>query len=364
MSNLRPEPRMNKLGHVVVKHVKDNDADAASAKLSGVAPVIPSSAPVADYRRSIRATSMDAHHTGRYGKMILTSGNKQVDLSASSLPEGVDASTVEVKVSNYSGIDLTADEEAEVKEASRVFAHEVAALEASKADNIPIAAELVPEGAYIDLNGCAYVDPADWDEHSFAYAEVEEVEEGPEGEIILHTDQGSVALPPDYALPVQRAQLNDTVAETYSQEQIDDMTRAALSSALEDASFMEADNEEEEDEDDYSEDSYAIGSDAYREALTIENVSPETFAKFRERVEKFVTENAWAVSASGRNPESLGHEFFMTASHSGVGFTDRDDIPMSVRNALARAINENDKAYSLEHGVMTVGDDGKVFFEG
>lgn len=362
MSNLHPEPRVNKLGHVVTKHVKDGDAAAASAKLSGVAPVLPASVPVADYRRSVRPTSMDAHRTGRYGKMVLTSGNKQIDLSASDIAEGSDAASIEVKTSNYSGVDLTQSEETEVKEAARVFAHEVAAIEASRADNVPITAELVPEGAYVDLNGCAYIDATDWDEHAFAYAEVEEVEKGPDGEIVLHTDQGSVALPPDYALPVQRAQLNDTVAKTYSEDDIDDMTRSALSSALEEASYMESDNDEGEDEDDA--DPYATGSEEYRDALSIENVAPETFKKFRDRVEKFVTENAWAVSASGRSPESMGHEFFMTASHSGVGFTDRDDIPVSVRDALARAINEDDKAYSFEHGMMTVGSDGKVFFEG
>lgn len=353
MSNLRPEKRYDKHNKLVTRYVKDGDSSGASDKLAGVAPAIHSSAPVVSYKRSLRSTSADPHHLGQYDKTIRTSGDNLVSISAGDIPTGTTASDLDVRVSNLSGQDLTPAEEAEVQEHVRVFSHEVAAVESGKETSVGIEAELIPEGAYIDLSGCAYVDPADWDDHSFEYAEVQEVEQGPDGETVLHTDQGSIAVPPDYMLPAQRSQINDTVTEPYSEDQIDVMTRSALGSAIEDAAYSEREEDEEEED----------GGEAYRASLDIDNVSESTYKKFRDRVERFVSENAWAISASKRSADEMGHDFYMTASHSGVGFTDRDEIPSSVRNALSASIYKDDAAYSFEHGSMIVGDDGKVYFE-
>lgn len=348
MSHLIPQQRPDKNGHIVTRHVRaDSGANAASAKLSGLgAPPVRQNASIASYTRSFQPFSSNPHIPGKCDKIIETSTGKKIGLSFNEIPEDTDLDALQPKVMPYFDDELTPSEKDELDQQSAIFVHEAAAL-ANSEENTGVAAEHIPEGAYVDLNGCAFIPKDQWGEHAFEYAEVEEVEHNG-NEVVLHTSQGSVSLPADYTLPAFTERLND-IASPYSPEQINKATRAALSSALEDARYSEQDEDEDGEVD--------------LDAFDIDNITDATFKEFRTKIEKFVKSNPWAVESSGVSPEAIGHDYYMTAAGHGVGFTDREEIPVSSRNALTDAIRK-DRSLSMEGGSMYLGDDGIPYWGG
>jgi hypothetical protein len=258
-------------------------------------------------------------------------------MSLRDIPEGADPAELTVNSSPTFEGEATDEERAEFDQCAQVFAHEAAAM-AHSTENIGLPAEMISEGAYVDFNGCAYISRDDWNDHSFEYAEVEEVEKNGD-EVILHTSQGSISLPADYALPVYGKRLNE-ITPVYSRSQINEAADAAIEVALEEARHYDW----EDDEIDL-------------EAFDIDNITDETRKKFRDLITKFTKNAPWAVEAAGISPEELGRDFYMTASGQGVGYTDRENIPTAAANELTAVISRT-TGLSIEGSSIYLGDDG------
>jgi len=338
-NNLVPEQRPDKNGVVVTRHVRvDKGQSVSSQKLSGLsAPAIASNGNTVAYVRAASPFNSDPHRSGHYTKVAMTSTGKRMYMSLASIPEGVDPDELVVDLSPTFKGETTPAEQAEFDQQAKVFAYEAAAANNS-VENVVLPAEMVPEGAYVDFNGCAYIPREDWDEHSFEYAEVEEVEKN-DNEVILHTNQGSISLPADYALPAFRQRLNE-ITPVYSNEQVNEAADAAIRAALDDARYFDWEDE-----------------DVDADAFDIDNITDETRNKFRALIKEFVRESRWAVSASGVTPDELGHDFYMVSAGHGVGYSDRENIPVTAANELESVIR-NTRGLLIEGSSMYLGDDG------
>lgn len=344
-NNLTAEQRPDKNGVIVTRHVRtDKGQSAPSEKLSGLgAPAIAASGSAASYVRAASPFDSNPHQPGHYTKVAITSTGKRMHMSLAEIPEGADPADLTVNSYPTFEGEVTPAEQAEFDQCADVFSHEAAAI-AHSSENTALPAEMIPEGAYVDFNGCAFIPREDWNDHSFEYAEVDEVEKNG-NEVILHTSQGSVSVPADYALPVFTKRLNE-IAPAYTQDQINEAADAAISAALEDARYSDW-----EDDD--------IDTDAFQ----IDNITDETRKEFRDLIVKLVKANPWAVAAAGVSPSEIGHDYYMTAAGHGVGFADREEIPGSAANALTAAISSA-KGLSLEGGSMYLGDDGIPYWGG
>lgn len=338
-SHLTPEQRPDKNGHVVTRHVRtDKGQNAPSEKLAALsAPTLSTETNVASYTRAASPFDSSPHTPGHFTKVALSSTGKRMFMSLRDIPEGADPAELNVNSSPTFEEELTDGERAEFDQCANVFAHEAAAM-AHSTENIAIPAEMIPDGAYVDFNGCAYISSDDWNDHSFEYAEVEEVEKNGD-EVILHTSQGSISLPADYALPVYGKRLNE-ITPAYSKSQINEAADAAIAVALEEAKAYDW-----EDED--------IDIDAF----DIDNITDDTRKKFRDLITKFTKAAPWAVEAAGISPDELGSDFYMTASGQGVGYTDRENIPTAAANELTATISRT-TGLSIEGSTMYLGDDG------
>jgi hypothetical protein len=338
-SHLTPEQRPDKNGHVVTRHVRtDKGQNAPSEKLAALsAPTLSTSTNVVSYTRAASPFDSSPHNPGHFTKVALSSTGKRMHMSLRDIPEGADPDELSVNSAPTFEEELTDGEREEFDQCANVFAHEAAAM-AHSTENIAIPAEMIPDGAYVDFNGCAYISRDDWNDHSFEYAEVEEVEKNGD-EVILHTSQGSIPLPADYALPVYSKRLNE-ITPVYSNSQINEAADAAIAVALEEARHYDWEDE-----------------DTDIDAFDIDNITDDTRKKFRDLITKFTKGNPWAVEASGLSPEELGSDFYMTASGQGVGYTDRENIPTAAANELTAAISRT-TGLSIEGSSMYLGDDG------
>lgn len=347
MSNhLTPEQRPDKNGVVVTRHViADKEKATPSVKLLGLgAPSLSVSSGggvVASYVRAASPFDSSPHQPGHYTKVALSSTGKRMHMSLRDIPDGADPSELTPTTYLTSEGDLTPAEQDEFDHCAVVFAHEAAAM-AHSGENLALPAETVPEGAYVDFNGCAYIPREDWNDYSFEYAEVEEVEKNGD-EVVLHTNQGSVSVPADYALPVFGKRLNE-ITPTYTADQVNRAADAAINAALEDAKYFDWEDEE-------------IDTSAF----DIDNITDETRKKFRDMIGTLAKENPWAVQAAGVSPEDIGNDFYMVAVGHGVGYTDRENIPAVAANELTAAISRN-KSLSMEGSSMYLGDDGKPYW--
>lgn len=338
-SHLIPEQRPDKNGHIVTRHVlADKGQTGVSAKLAALSvPSLPDSAGVTNYVRTASPFGSSPHRPDHFTKVALSSTGKRLHMSLSEIPEGTDPDALTVNSHLTSQEEITDAERAEFDECEKVFAHEAAAM-AHSTVNLALPAETIPEGAYVDFNGCAYIPREDWNDHSFEYAEVEEVEKNGD-EVTIHTNQGSISLPADYALPVYGKRLNE-ITPAYSMAQIHEAADAAINSALEDARNYDWEDEETD-----------------TDAFNIANITDKTRNKFKDMLGKFTKQNPWAVAASGLTPDELGHDFYMTSVGHGVGYTDRENIPAAAANELTAAISRT-SGLSLEGSSMYLGDDG------
>lgn len=338
-SHLTPEQRPDKHGHIVTRHVRtDKGQSVPSAKLAALsAPTLSTGTNLASYTRAASPFDSSPHIPGHFTKVALSSTGKRMYMSLRDIPEGADPAELTVNSSPTFEGDATEEERAEFDQCAQVFAHEAAAM-AHSTENIGLPAEMISEGAYVDFNGCAYISRDDWNDHSFEYAEVEEVEKNGD-EVILHTSQGSISLPADYALPVYSKRLNE-IAPMYSRSQINEAADAAIEVALEEARHYDWEDDE-------------IDLDAFN----IDNITDETRKKFRDLITKFTKNAPWAVEAAGISPEELGRDFYMTASGQGVGYTDRENIPTAAANELTAVISRT-TGLSIEGSSIYLGDDG------
>jgi hypothetical protein len=344
-SHLTPEQRPDKNGHIVTRHVRtDKGQGAPSAKLTALGtPTLSTDINSPSYTRSASPFDSSPHTPGHFTKVALSSTGKRMYMSLRDIPEEADPTELAVNSTPTFEGELTEEEWAEFDQCAQVFAHEAAAMSRSK-ENIALPAEMIPEGALVDLNGCAYISRDDWNDHSFEYAEIEEVEKNGD-EVVLHTSQGSISLPADYALPVYGKRLNE-IAPVYSNSQINEAADAAIAVALEEARHYDWEDE-----------------DTDIDAFDIDNITDDTRKKFRDLITKFTKGNPWAVEASGLSPEDLGSDFYMTASGQGVGYTDRENIPTAAANELTAAISRT-TGLSIEGSSMYLGDDGIPYWGG
>lgn len=343
-NQLIPEQRPDKNGHLVTRHVlADKHQSAPSPKLAALSmPVLPSAPAAPVYVLTDSPFQCDPHIPDTFTKVAMTTTGKRMYMTLSEVPEGSDPDSLTVTNTPTFEDELTDDEQSEFNECARVFAHEAAAM-ANSSENLALPAELIPEGAYVDFNGCAYIPRQHWDDYSFEYTEVSSTEKNGT-EVTLHTNQGSISVPADYALPAYSKKLNENAAR-YSPAQIDEATESALETALQEAIASSDWEDEDIDPDD----------------LDRTMIAPETRKKFRDMIEALTKKAPWAVEASGVSPDDLGSDFYLTSAASGVGFYDRENIPSSAANELTSVIN-GDSSLVLEGGSIYLGDDKLLYW--
>jgi hypothetical protein len=82
-----------------------------------------------------------------------------------------------------------------------------------------------------------------------------------------------------------------------------------------------------------------------------DDIHPDTVAKMRADVEKFLADNAADI---GDREEQAGHDLWMTRNGHGVGFWETPDWPAEPGERLTRAAKAMGEAY------LYVGDDGMI----
>lgn len=85
-----------------------------------------------------------------------------------------------------------------------------------------------------------------------------------------------------------------------------------------------------------------------------QDLAPETLAKMRSNVEKFLTDNAEAIKESGIEPAQLGQSLWLTQNHHGAGFFDLM-LDSDVEEKLIKG------AHALGEHDLYVGDDKKIY---
>jgi hypothetical protein len=65
------------------------------------------------------------------------------------------------------------------------------------------------------------------------------------------------------------------------------------------------------------------GGNPIADDLTIDAFDPQTRAELRGDLHAFVMANVDDIAESGLSSEQIGHDFWMTRQHHGVGFWDR-----------------------------------------
>ena len=88
--------------------------------------------------------------------------------------------------------------------------------------------------------------------------------------------------------------------------------------------------------------------------FTVDDIDAKTFNGMRSDVEDFITSNASALEQSGLDDPQIGHDFWLTRNHHGVGFWDRG-LPDTIGDALTKASHAYGEVY------LYAGDDGYIY---
>lgn len=97
---------------------------------------------------------------------------------------------------------------------------------------------------------------------------------------------------------------------------------------------------------------------------TFEDLSWQAEVTMDEDIKEFVANNlelvAEATHRMGYGKDSLGHDYWMARSGSGVSFSDR---PQLAEGGLGEKLDESVRANKKYEWSLVLGDDGKVYFE-